>query len=37
MTAMYVILSQNTPIEDDYIIDWTRKLGSGISGPVRQV
>ncbi|XP_029198306.1 MAP kinase-activated protein kinase 5-like [Acropora millepora] len=26
---------KNTPIEDDYIIDWTRKLGSGISGPVR--
>ncbi|XP_032234097.2 MAP kinase-activated protein kinase 5-like isoform X2 [Nematostella vectensis] len=25
-----------TPIEDDYDIDWTKRLGSGISGPVRE-
>lgn len=26
---------KNTPLENDYIVDWNRKLGSGISGPVR--
>lgn len=26
---------KNNPIEDDYIVDWNRRLGSGISGPVR--
>ncbi|XP_078360737.1 LOW QUALITY PROTEIN: MAP kinase-activated protein kinase 5-like [Oculina patagonica] len=26
---------KSTPIEDDYTIDWNKRLGSGISGPVR--
>ncbi|PFX24120.1 MAP kinase-activated protein kinase 5 [Stylophora pistillata] len=26
---------KTTPLEDDYTIDWSKRLGSGISGPVR--
>ncbi|XP_020609082.1 MAP kinase-activated protein kinase 5-like isoform X1 [Orbicella faveolata] len=29
------LFSQSTPIEKDYTIDWNKRLGSGISGPVR--
>ena len=35
--AVFFFLWQNNPIEDDYIVDWNRRLGSGISGPVRYV
>ncbi|XP_058962989.1 MAP kinase-activated protein kinase 5 isoform X1 [Pocillopora verrucosa] len=26
---------KTTPLEDDYTVDWSKRLGSGISGPVR--
>jgi len=29
------LVVKTTPIEDDYIVFWNKKLGSGISGPVR--
>eukprot|EP00117_Sycon_ciliatum_P008142 scpid43666/ scgid0382/ MAP kinase-activated protein kinase 5; p38-regulated/activated protein kinase len=34
-TRIYTVQAKTHPISDDYDIDWSKRLGTGISGPVR--